>query len=296
LTPQSLVSVIVLTYNREELLKETLRSILAQTHRNIEVLVIDNCSDYDIEDSLEKMGDPRISVHRNANGGLLAVNRNFGISKASGDFIAFCDDDDLWHPEKLGQQLDAFSSRPQTLVMGTNYEQFPRRRKNGLFMFRDKDLNFLQLAKTQKGIPLSSSLTRSEVFDLIGGFDEDPAILTMEDFDCWLRVLKHRDNSIHVLKAPLLLYRVHEENMYAKVNRQQSPYEKLIKIFSKHREQLESSIIYFTNHLEYLDQLHAATVGYFSRSLSLKKLWSLKRLHWSDRMTLILKRNISDLF
>ena len=291
-----LVSVVILTYNREDLLKETLRSVLSQTHEHLEILVIDNCSEYDIETSLKEFNDQRIVIHRHANGGLLAVNRNFGVSKAKGDFIAFCDDDDLWQPEKITRQLKAFSVRPEILVVGTNYEQFPRRRRNGLYMFSDRNLGFLQLAKARTGIPLSSSLTRKEVFDTLGHFDEDPNILTMEDLDFWLRVLKHKDYSIHVLCAPLLKYRIHEANMFAEVNSNQSPYGKLIRIFSKHSEQLEPLIASISSRREYLDRLHSTSSRYYNRSISAMGLLGAKDISFKDKISLMVKRAISDFF
>ena len=296
MTSPPLVSVIILTYNREDLLKETLRSILSQTHEHLEILVIDNFSEYDIETSLKEFNDQRIVIHRHENGGLLAVNRNLGVSKAKGEFIAFCDDDDLWQPEKITMQLKAFSMRPENLVVGTNYEQFPRRRRNGLYMFSDRNLGFLQLASARTGIPLSSSLTRKEVFDTIGHFDEDPDILTMEDLDFWLRVLKHKDYSIHVLSAPLLKYRVHEANMFAEVNSKQSPYGKLIRIFAKHSEQLEPLIASISSRHEYLDRLHVISSHYYNRSISVTDLFWAKDISLKDKISLTFKRAISDFF
>ena len=100
-----LVSVIVTTYNRKELLKETIGSILNQTFINFELIVVDNFSDYDFFEYIQLFRDDRIKPFQNHNNGIIAINRNFGIKEANGKYIAFCDDDDLWERKKLKEQL-----------------------------------------------------------------------------------------------------------------------------------------------------------------------------------------------
>ena len=100
-----LVSVVVTTYNRRELLMKTIDSILNQTYKNFELIVVDNYSDYDFLSYLKSFNDERIRSFQNKNEGIIAVNRNFGIKKAKGEYIAFCDDDDIWFPKKLELQL-----------------------------------------------------------------------------------------------------------------------------------------------------------------------------------------------
>ena len=103
-----LVTVVVTTYNRKELLKETIDSILNQTYTNFELIVVDNFSNYDFLKHVKSFEDKRIIAFQNQNNGIIAVNRNFGIKRANGDYIAFCDDDDLWLPNKLETQIRNF--------------------------------------------------------------------------------------------------------------------------------------------------------------------------------------------
>ena len=77
------LSVVVTTYNRRFLLKETLDSILAQTYKDFELIVVDNHSDYEFFDFIGTFNDPRIKPYRNENGGIISVNRNFGIEKSA---------------------------------------------------------------------------------------------------------------------------------------------------------------------------------------------------------------------
>lgn len=101
-----MISVVVTTYNRRELLKDTIESILNQTYTDFELIVVDNYSDYDFYGLMESFHTDKIRAFQNINNGVIAVNRNFGIEKARGNYIAFCDDDDLWVPEKLQIQMD----------------------------------------------------------------------------------------------------------------------------------------------------------------------------------------------
>ena len=77
-----LVSVIVTTYNRKILLKETINSILCQTFKDFELIVVDNYSDYDFYNFIDSFNDNRILPFQNNNNGNIALNRNHGIKKA----------------------------------------------------------------------------------------------------------------------------------------------------------------------------------------------------------------------
>ena len=117
---KALISVVVTTFNRERLLLETLASIRSQDWELTEIIVVDNFSTDGTGAAVAGLGDSRIKYFRNHNGGCIAVNRNFGISMAGGDYIAFCDDDDLWLPGKLTAQARILESNPGVGIVGTN--------------------------------------------------------------------------------------------------------------------------------------------------------------------------------
>ena len=77
----SKVSIIITTYNREENLKECIKSILDQTYRDFEIIVVDNYSKYNFHDLKNIINDKRVKWFQNKNNGIIAVNRNFGINK-----------------------------------------------------------------------------------------------------------------------------------------------------------------------------------------------------------------------
>ena len=84
-----LVSIIVTTYNRKDKLREALTSILEQSFDNLEIMVVDNFSDYDIKGFIKEFYDNRIVLIQNANNGNYVINRNLGIKESRGDYIAF---------------------------------------------------------------------------------------------------------------------------------------------------------------------------------------------------------------
>lgn len=106
-----LVSVIVPAYNAEATLEETLSTVSAQTHKQLEIFVVDDGSrdgTAAVTEALRRV-EPRLELIRQANAGVAAA-RNAGLARARGDYVAWLDADDLWHPMKIEKQLDAFSA------------------------------------------------------------------------------------------------------------------------------------------------------------------------------------------
>ena len=109
-----LVTVVVPAFNAERTLAETLRSVLSQTYRNIEVFVVDDGSTDGTAGVARSFAadDPRLTLIRKENGGCASA-RNLGIARARGPFIAPIDADDLWHPTKLEKQVSAALAAPE---------------------------------------------------------------------------------------------------------------------------------------------------------------------------------------
>lgn len=208
-----LVSVIIPTYNRAEMLKETLSSILKQSYKNLEILVLSDASTDNTEEIVNSFKDSRICYYRfPINQGLPSKVRNEGLRRAKGAFIALCDDDDLWKSNKIERQLATFQKHPQLLVTSTR----PKYLSKSISLFRAKDiffksgtLSYDQLL-SQNTINNSSVLMRRSLIKAIGLFDESPTLKAMEDYEYWLRVLKFKDNSIFRDKNKLTIYRLHE--------------------------------------------------------------------------------------
>lgn len=204
--PAPLVSVVVPTFNRPVLLLETLRSILAQTYRELDVIVVDNHSSYDVAAAVASLGDPRVRLLQIHNEGFIGASRNLGIAQARGSLVAFCDDDDLWEPQKIYDQLKAFVPLRHAAVAGfSRYVgdvYFYPRCADGL----REESGFDDLLV--RGTPALSSLLlpkKDAQFSVTGRFQH------VEDFDLLLR-LTAGGKSVRILRNPLVRYRVHAAN------------------------------------------------------------------------------------
>jgi glycosyltransferase involved in cell wall biosynthesis len=204
-----LVSVVVTTYNRKELLKETVNSILEQTFTDFELIVVDNYSSYDFKEYMSSFNDKRIRVFQNQNNGIIAVNRNFGIEKAKGNYIAFCDDDDLWHKNKLEIQLKVLTDNEDLIGVGSSLILFgeTKMRRNKKYK-KDIRINY-SAAFLFNTCPLSSLMVRkNEIL-----FDTYVEFKAAEDFDFQLQHLLATGKEMLLLKESLVYYRVHLENI-----------------------------------------------------------------------------------
>lgn len=121
MTGRPSISVVIPTHNRRHLLPRTLASVLGQVGVDMEVIVVDEASCDGTEAYLHGLGDDRVRVVRHELARGTARARNAGIELAGADYVAFCDDDDFWAPDKLAMQLDALHRHPEARwsVVGT---------------------------------------------------------------------------------------------------------------------------------------------------------------------------------
>jgi glycosyltransferase involved in cell wall biosynthesis len=117
-----LVSCIIPAYNSERYLAEALDSVLAQTHRPLQVIVVDDGSTDGTAALAARYGEA-ITLLRQPNRGVASA-RNCGLRRATGEFVAYLDADDLWHPEKLTRQLARFQERPEIDLSVTHFQNF----------------------------------------------------------------------------------------------------------------------------------------------------------------------------
>jgi glycosyltransferase involved in cell wall biosynthesis len=206
-----IVSVIVTTYNRKQLLKETIESILNQTFTDYELIVVDNYSKYDFISFIKSFNDNRIRYFQNQNHGIIAVNRNFGIKKATGQYLAFCDDDDYWMPDKLDEQLKYFDDN--LIGVGTNAIIIGgKKRLKHENLDSDILLSIDNVLKLKSNI-FSSLMIRNKLIY----FDESKAMSFVEDFEFNLKLVLSSGQKIKLLEKPLVYYRQHSENSGGKL-------------------------------------------------------------------------------
>lgn len=102
---RGLVSIIMPSYNTAKYIGESIRSVLAQTYQNWELLIVDDCSTDNTDEVVAQFKDSRIKYFKNERNSGAAVSRNKALREATGKWIAFLDSDDLWYPEKLEKQI-----------------------------------------------------------------------------------------------------------------------------------------------------------------------------------------------
>lgn len=179
------ISVVIPTFNRREWLLRALQSVLDQTFRPHEVLVVDDGS-HDGTVGVVSARFPAVRLFRQPNRGVSAA-RNLGIAHATGDWIAFLDSDDSWRPEKLARQRAAIEANPDRCICHTD-ELWLRngRRVNPRQRHAKPDGWAFERCLPLCALSPSSVLVRRELFAVVGIFDE--TLPACEDYDLWLRI------------------------------------------------------------------------------------------------------------
>jgi len=213
------VSVVITSYNRAKFLPECLESVLSQTFRDFEVLVIDDGSTDNTPDLMRSYGPP-VRYIRQMNQGLPAA-RNRGIELACGEYIAFLDSDDAFMPYALQMGVEIFDKYPG---VGLSYGQMYVINHKGNLMglrtpYRPKG-SFVRSGKEEiKGLIMgnyitgSATMVRSRCFEAVGLFD-NTFRQGSEDFEMWIRLAKKHD--VAYIDKPLAKYRIHAQSMSAR--------------------------------------------------------------------------------
>jgi glycosyltransferase involved in cell wall biosynthesis len=192
------VSVIVPTHNRPETLPRALCSVLNQSYRDIEVIVVDDASRSDaareVTENLAK-ADTRLRYIRRSQCGGAAAARNTGIAGARGQFLAFQDDDDEWLPGKLQNQVELMERLgPRCVLAGGGLLRFVPETPPKLYSWPvSADMPWVDRRSFIEGFAafLQTALIRRSAIDMAGCLNSDLA--TAEDYEWCLRLLEHGD-------------------------------------------------------------------------------------------------------
>ena len=182
-----LVSVIIPYFKKKNYIQQTLKSVINQTYKNLEILIIyddKDISDLKILNHLKKK-DKRIKIIVNRNTLGAGFSRNVGIRSAKGKFIAFLDSDDLWKKNKIKFQLD-FMLKNNLKACHSSYEVINSSNEIKKIRKSKKYTNYNQLLKSCD-IGLSTVMVQRKVFSKDLKF---PSLRTKEDFVLWLKFLK----------------------------------------------------------------------------------------------------------
>ncbi len=214
-----LVSVIIPAYNAQAFLRATLDSVLAQTYDRLEVIVVDDGSTDDTGAVVAavKATDPRVRLITKTNGGVSSA-RNAGIAAARGDYVAFLDADDIWHPEKIAAQIDVLRPAGRERYVAA-FSLHLRIDADGRVAGKSRSWPFDEFSLPAHIVlrPVgngSSLIVRRDVAICAGGFDEDYVTRGAggcEDFDFELRIAAQYP--IACVRKYHVGYRVYDGNM-----------------------------------------------------------------------------------
>lgn len=208
-----LVTVVIPAYNAEAFLLQAISSVLSQTHRDLELIVVDDGSTDESRELALSISDPRVSVHTGPNRGPSAA-RNVGLRQAVGEFVAFLDADDYWLPEKLEKQLSVMEHDPACLGVGAlmRYESLDGKALGTAGHVIGVDDQESIAGGRLMPFTLSSTLFRKFAVDALGGFDESLEVAA--DLDLMARLVAL--GPISCVPEVLGAYRVHDGSISAR--------------------------------------------------------------------------------
>ena len=214
------VTVVIPTWNRRRLVAEAVASVVAQTYRNWELIVVDDGSTDDTVRYLESFSIPNLRILLSPHIGHLGRLRNLGIGAGDGEFVAFLDSDDLWCPPKLERQITALCSSDA----GWSYTEYKLLSRDGVRMplrsgrapaISGRILRPLLEGKT--AVCPCTLVVRRPLFESIGGFREEDAIPYRGDSDIAMRLA--RNSEAVAIPQTLVLVREHAGRMTRNIAR-----------------------------------------------------------------------------
>ncbi|MDB9827295.1 glycosyltransferase family 2 protein [Candidatus Pelagibacter sp.] len=228
----NLVSIIMPYYKKRAFFLISLESILKQTFQNYEIIIIyDDTDNVDLDYILEKKKlDKRIKLIKNDINIGAGFSRNKGISISNGNYIAFLDCDDIWHPEKLERQLN-FMKDEKILFSFTSYEVINFEGEIIKYKKAQKKITFTELL-SDCNIGLSTVMLEKKLIDNNCQF---PILKTKEDFVLWLKISKKTD--LYGMDIPLVKWRKLSNSLSS------NSFQKLIDGFKVYNRYMKFSLI-----------------------------------------------------
>ena len=284
------VSVIIPSYNRAQSICEAIDSVLSQTSKDFEIIVVDDGSEDSTKEMLSRYGD-KVRYFYQENKGVSAA-RNYGIREARGEFIAFLDSDDKWLSDKLEKQIDLFLKQPEVCLQ-YSYARYYDKEKNIEYLRPQHiSISFEDFLYRNTVLPTSSVILRKSCFDEVGLFDEN--LPSIEDYDLWIRIA----HKFKIGFIPSVL--VEKFNYSTNLSKDKiKMYEGQIKvcqnILNRFPTEIDYSFIneklvkqyYLLAKEQYIQGLYGKTVSNISSAVVIKL--SIGRLFWSKTDNIFMK-------
>ena len=206
-----LISIILPTYNRGNLLGIAIKSVLDQSYSNWELIIIDNNSTDNTDDIINQYQNHKIRILKINNDGNIAKSRNEGIKNAVGSYIAFLDSDDYWHKDKLSMCIKPLIKNPGTGVCHAERWEYDNDARKNIVKEYGPDENFTYKKLLERGncLSLSAVIIPKAFIEKVGYFDERSELITAEDYELWIRFAKE-NLKINFINNILGTFKVHQ--------------------------------------------------------------------------------------
>ena len=278
------ISIILPTYNCEYTLR-SIKSVINQTYKSWELIVIDNYSKNNIKEKVTEFNDSRIKYFKIKNRGIIAKSRNLGIKKSKFSWIAFLDSDDYWSKNKLAYVVKNIQNYKQDLyyhhmwIHYSNNKTIKKKLYNGNLLLNKPIFDNLILNGNK--IPQSSVVVKKSLVKKVGYLSEKKDFVTWEDFDLWIKISKIT-NKFYCINIPLGFYWVNDEKFNKLKN-----YIKIIKSFELYYKN-EINIIKKQYKIKNLDWINQAKSKFYMKlkkyDSSLKYLSKFNKKSQSDKV------------
>ena len=217
MTNSPLVSIVIPTYNHAPMLQRALATVVEQTHKNWNAIVVNNYSTDNTLEVVAAFNDPRIQCVNFRNNGVIGASRNEGISLATGKYVAFLDSDDTWFPTKLEQCVEILESGSD-LVCHAEY-WIDESGKSRLVAYGPSEAaTHHNLIYNGNRISTSATVVRTALLKEVHGFDVSPELISTEDYDLWIR-LAAKSDKFAFISEPLGEYHRHDNNVSANIEK-----------------------------------------------------------------------------
>lgn len=203
------VSIVLPTYNGEKYIKESIDSVINQTFKDWELIIVNDCSTDNtpqiVEQYLKK--DKRIRVIHNLKNKKLPCSLNIGFAEAKGEYFTWTSDDNCYLPDAIEKMMEYLEEEKSTYMVCAGMDIID---ETGLYMYRYKKYDDIDMFYSD-GVG-ACFMYKREVVDTIGGYDEKK--FCVEDYAYWLKIIK-KFGKIGWIDEVLYKYRVHENNLTA---------------------------------------------------------------------------------
>ena len=201
---ESKCSVVMTVYNAEKYLRDTIESVLRQTEKNFELIIVNDCSKDSSEDIIkEYLTDERVRYFKNKENMKVSKTRNFGVSQAKAEYIAFIDSDDIWLDNKLERQLAHMKKTGAKICYsGYGFISDDGTLQGKVFNVPEK-VNFRKLLRQNVITPSASIISKDLLIKYPFYADK-----VHEDFVAFLQMLKNEKIEAFGINDPLILYRL----------------------------------------------------------------------------------------